>query len=113
MNYKTVTLWTFVVIVMAVTIGLIYAPPATPAEMTRGDYTEQVDQLKVAAEVCQKHVITTHVNGVQPDYPRWPNAWAACEVVWRAYLDLLTIEGEGAEEEHGIVMDEASRLKGH
>ncbi len=112
MTYKSVTIWTIVVIVIAVTIGLLYSPPATPAEMSRGDLTEQIDQLKAAAEICQKHTLPP-VNGVQPDYPRWPNAWKDCEIVWRVYLDLQTIDKQNAEEEHGVVLDEADRLKGH
>ena len=32
MNYKTVTLWTCVVIVIAITIGLLYDPPVIVME---------------------------------------------------------------------------------
>ena len=75
------------------------------------DYSQQVDDLKVAAEICHRHTIEIPVNGIQPDYPRWPEAWKACEVVWRNYLDMKTMEGHGAEADRMTVITEARRLR--
>lgn len=75
------------------------------------DYSTQIADLKASAEICQQHVITSPVNGIQPEYPRWPEAWAACEVVWRNYLELKTMDGSG-DEDRMTVIREARRLKG-
>ena len=77
------------------------------------DYSQAIDDLKAAAEICQRHVITTPVNGVNSEYPRWPNAWAACEVVWRNYLEIKTFDlGDPfILEERQAVMREAERLR--
>lgn len=75
------------------------------------DYAQQIDDLKVAAEICERHTITTLVNGVQSNYPRWPEAWKACEVVWRNYLDLKTMEAAAAEADRQTVITEASKLR--
>ena len=74
------------------------------------DYSQQIEDLKAAAEICQRHVIKTPVNGIQPEYPRWPNAWEACEVVWRNYLEMKTMDGID-EESRYTVMREAYRLR--
>jgi hypothetical protein len=74
------------------------------------DYFQQIQDLKAAAEICQKHTITTPVNGVQTSYPRWPWAWKACEVVWRNYLDMQTMMGANDEEDRNTVINEASKL---
>ena len=74
------------------------------------DYSQQIEDLKAAAEICQRHVITAPVNGIQPEYPRWPNAWEACEVVWRNYLEMKTMDGID-EESRYTVMREAYRLR--
>jgi hypothetical protein len=77
------------------------------------DYSHQIDDLKFAAEVCERHVITEPVNGVQSSYPRWPEAWAACETVWRVYLDMKTMAPDGSDDaDRSAVILEASRLKG-
>jgi hypothetical protein len=75
------------------------------------DYAQQIDDLKAAAAICERHVITSPVNGIQPDYPRWPEAWKACEKVWRVYLDMSTVEGEAAEADRHTVIMEAGRLR--
>lgn len=75
------------------------------------DYSQQIDDLKVAAEICERHTITTLVNGVQSTYPRWPEAWKACEVVWRNYLDLQTMMDGGSEADRKTVIEEASKLR--
>jgi hypothetical protein len=76
------------------------------------DYSADIQNLNVAAEICKTHEITTQVNGVVTTYPRWPTAWAACEVVWRNYLDMKTMEGSGDEDDRRTVMIEAARLRG-
>lgn len=75
------------------------------------DYSQQVDQLNEAANICWLHVITTPVNGIQPEYPRWPEAWAACEIVWRNYLDMRTMDESDDEKDRRTVILEAKRLK--
>jgi hypothetical protein len=76
------------------------------------DYSQQVADLANAAMICERHVITTSVNGVNSDYPRWPNAWAACEVVWRSYLDMKTMAEDGSDDDdRNTVIREARRLK--
>lgn len=74
------------------------------------DYSQQIDDLKAAADICQKHVITTSINGVTSEYPRWPQAWAACEVVWRNWLDMQTMK-ESDVDDRGFVNFEASKLR--
>ena len=76
------------------------------------DYSQQIADLQAAADICQHHVITQAVNGIQPEYPRWTTAWAACEVVWRNYLDMKTMEGSGDEDDRRTVIREAARLRG-
>ena len=75
------------------------------------DYAQQINDLNEAAEICQIHIIKTPVNGIQPDYPRWPEAWAACEVVWRNYLDMQTMAGDSDERDRETVLSEARRLR--
>ena len=76
------------------------------------DYSQQLDALQAAAEVCERHTIKASVNGVQPDYPRWPAAWAACERVWRAWLEVQTMARDGSDDEdRRMVLDEARRLR--
>lgn len=74
------------------------------------DYSQQIADLQAAADICLQHVIKSPVNGVQPDYPRWSNAWAACEVVWRNYLESRTID-ENDEADWRAVITEARRLR--
>jgi hypothetical protein len=74
------------------------------------DYSQQISDLNAAAEICEQHRITTPVNGIQPEYPRWPEAWQACEVVWRNYLDMKTMESDGAEADRDIVINEARKF---
>lgn len=74
-------------------------------------YFDQIQQLRTAAEICDRHRITDPVNGIQPDYPRWPEAFAACEIVWRNYLDLQTLEGANDEADRETVMREAGKLR--
>jgi hypothetical protein len=88
-------------------------PPAPRNIPHMADYSAQIEALQAAAEVCQRHSIKTGVNGVQPDYPRWPNAWAACERVWRAWLEVQTMARDGSDEEdRDTVIREANRLRG-
>lgn len=76
------------------------------------DYSLQIEDLKAAAEVCERHVITEQVNGVQSSYPRWPEAWEACETVWRNYLDMKTMAPDGSDDaDRALVILEAGRLK--
>jgi sugar/nucleoside kinase (ribokinase family) len=75
------------------------------------DYSAQIADLLAAAEICQRHTITTAVNGIYPEYPRWPAAWAACEVVWRNYLDAQTMAGVDDEAERETVLKEARKLR--
>ena len=76
------------------------------------NYSQAIDDLKAAAEICQRHVITTSVNGVNSEYPRWPQAWAACEVVWRNYLDMKTMAEDGSDnDDRRTVIQEARRLR--
>lgn len=78
--------------------------------MAVADYSQQVADLNAAAEICEQHRITTPVNGVQTEYPRWPAAWEACEVVWRNYLDMKTMEGDSTETDRDEVIREASKF---
>ena len=75
------------------------------------DYSQQIDDLKAAEEICQRHIITTPVNGVQPAYPRWSNAWTACETVHRDWLEMNTMNGADDEDDRQAVMREAQRLR--
>lgn len=74
------------------------------------DYSQQMADLQAAADICQQHVIKTPVNGVQSEYPRWPEAWAACEKVWRNYLDMKTLEAID-EDDRRVIIDESNRLR--
>jgi len=80
-------------------------------ESTLADYSAQITDLLAAAEICQRHTITTAVNGIYPEYPRWPAAWAACEIVWRNYLDAQTMAGVDDEAERETVIGEARKLR--
>lgn len=75
------------------------------------DYSQQVADLQAAATICERHKITQGVNGIQPDYPRWPEAWAACEIVWRNYLDMETMNHEGDEADRPAILIEAGKLR--
>ena len=74
------------------------------------DYTQQIDDLKAVAAICEKHTIA-NPQGVHANYPRWPRAWEACELVWKNYLDMKTMEGASDEEDRKTVIDEARRLR--
>jgi hypothetical protein len=74
------------------------------------DYSQQIADLANAALICERHAITKPVNGIQPEYPRWPNAWVACEKVWRWYLETQTMTPED-EEDRQAVMREAYKLR--
>jgi len=75
------------------------------------DYSQQIADLLAAAEICQRHTITSPVNGIYPEYPRWPEAWKACEVVWQKFLDLQTMSGVDDETERETVITEARKLR--
>jgi hypothetical protein len=76
------------------------------------DYSQQIDDLRTAEEICQRHVITTTVNGVQSSYPRWPNAYAnACEKIHAWWLETETMKNSGDEEDRQAVMREALALQ--
>ena len=75
------------------------------------DYSIQLQDLQTAADICRQHTITTSVNGVNSEYPRWPEAWEACEVVWRNYLDAKTMDGVNDEDDRATVIREARRLR--
>jgi hypothetical protein len=79
-------------------------------ELLMADYTAPIADLNAAAEICQQHRLGP-VNGVQPEYPRWPEAWAACEVVWRDYLDMQTMVGVNDEDDRQTVQREAGRIE--
>lgn len=74
------------------------------------DYSQQIDDLQASAAICERHTITTPVNGIQPAYPRWPEAWKACEVVWRNYLELRTMRDSDVDDREQVVQ-EAMRLR--
>jgi hypothetical protein len=75
------------------------------------DYSQQIAELNAAAEICRHHAITRPVNGIQPAYPRWPEAFKACEAVWRAYLEVKTMSGPHDEDDRQAVINEASKLR--
>lgn len=76
------------------------------------DYSQQIADLQAAADICQRHVITTPVNGVNSEYPRWPNAWSACEIVWRNYLEMQTVATDGSDDaDRQTVIQEARILR--
>jgi hypothetical protein len=74
------------------------------------DYSQQIVDLVAAADICMSHTITSEVNGVYPQYPRWPKAWEACEIVWRNYLDVQTMAGPTDEADRNTVILEARKL---
>jgi hypothetical protein len=74
------------------------------------DYYQQMADLANAALICERHAITKAVNGIQPEYPRWPNAWEACEKVWHWYLETQTMTPDD-EEDRQAVMREAYKLR--
>lgn len=74
------------------------------------DYAVQIEDLKAAAAICEQHTMP-NPEGVHLTYPRWPNAWAACEIVWRNYLDMQTMLGDNAEDDRQTVIDEARTLR--
>jgi hypothetical protein len=75
------------------------------------DYSQQIADLQEAADICIQHTLGP-VNRVQPQYPRWPNAWAACEVVWRQYLEMKTMAPDGSDnEDRETVIREADKLR--
>lgn len=76
------------------------------------DYSQAIDDLKAADEICLRHIITTPVNGIQPEYPRWPNAFAECERVHQWWLETETMKGSGDEDDRQAVLNEARRLRG-
>lgn len=71
------------------------------------DYQADIDALKDVAAICEQHVIKDDRNL----YPRWPNAWAACEVVWCNYLEMQTMAGPNDEADRKRVILEAGRLR--
>jgi hypothetical protein len=75
------------------------------------DYSQQIDDLKAAEEICQRHVITATVNGMQSSYPRWPNAFAGCEKIHRWWLETETMKNAGDEDDYQAVAREARRLR--
>ena len=75
------------------------------------DYSAQIDDLKAAEEICQRHVITMPVNGVQSSYPRWSNAWTACETVHRNWLEMNTMNDAVDEDDRQAVMRESYKLR--
>jgi hypothetical protein len=75
------------------------------------DYSQQIANLQAAAEICQKHTIMSPVNGVSSEYPRWPTAWKACELVWRDYLEIKTMAGPNDEADREAVISEARKLR--
>lgn len=76
------------------------------------DYSQQMADLANAALICEQHAITKSVNGIQPEYPRWPNAWvhAGCEKVWRQFLESQTIKPDD-KDDYQTVAREAARLR--
>ena len=68
------------------------------------DYYQQVEQLQNADAICMRHVITTPVNGIQPEYPRWPAAFAECEKVHRWFLETKTIRGVDDLDDRSTIM---------
>jgi hypothetical protein len=70
------------------------------------DYSQQIADLQAAAHICEQHQMQPELK-----YPRWPNAWAACEKVWRNWLDLQTMK-ESDLEDRNFVNWEAKNLKG-
>jgi hypothetical protein len=62
------------------------------------DYSQQIADLQVAADICMQHTLGA-VNKIQPQYPRWPNTWTACETVWREYLEVKTMAPDGSDNE--------------
>jgi hypothetical protein len=69
------------------------------------DYSQQIADLQAAAGICEQHQIQPALK-----YPRWPNAWAACEVVWGKWLDLQTMK-ESDVDDRDFVNWEARNLK--
>jgi hypothetical protein len=76
------------------------------------DYSQQMADLANAALICERHAIIKPVNGIQPEYPRWPNAWvhAGCEKVWRWFLESQTITPDD-KDDYQAVAREARRLR--
>jgi hypothetical protein len=74
------------------------------------DYSKQMADLANAALICEQHAIIRPVNGVQPEYPRWPEAWKSCEVVWRWFLESKTITPDD-KDDYQTVAREARKLR--
>jgi hypothetical protein len=75
------------------------------------DYSQQIEDLQGAADICMQHTLGA-VNKVQPQYPRWPNAWAACETVWREYLEMRTMAADGSDnEDRETIIREAHKFR--
>jgi hypothetical protein len=73
------------------------------------DYSQRIADLKEAAAICEKHQIDKLAGQT---YPRWPEAWKACEIVWRNYLDMQTIKSDQDLDDRATVNEEARKLGG-
>jgi hypothetical protein len=76
-------------------------------------YQQQIDELNQAAGICRVHELTNEVNGIKTNYPRWPEAWAACEKVWRNFLEVqnANIANESDLDDHEFVEHTAAKLR--
>jgi hypothetical protein len=74
------------------------------------DYSVQIEHLINAAKICEQHEIES-TNGIKTYYPRWPVAWEACEIVWRNYLDMKTMDGKNDERDRQIIINEANQMR--
>lgn len=74
-------------------------------------YQQQIEHLNEAAKICSHHTIKKQVNGVKAPYPRWPEAWKACETVWRNYLEVQTMSGATDEKDRQKVITESKTLR--
>jgi hypothetical protein len=77
--------------------------------MIMADYEQLAADLNEAAAICEKHQMD-RIPG--QTYPRWPEAWEACEIVWRNYLDMQTIKSDQDLDDRATVNEEARKLGG-
>jgi hypothetical protein len=82
-------------------------------DLPQAIYQQQIDQLNQAAGICYKNALTNEVNGIKTTYPRWSEAWAACEKVWRNYLEVqnANISNESDLDDHEFVERVARMLR--
>jgi hypothetical protein len=76
------------------------------------DYQQRIAELVTAEAICEKHVISAPINGVQSSYPRWNEVWKSCEEIHRAWLDEESIKSQKDMNDRVAIINEARKLRG-